>query len=300
MRHLIHVGYPKAGSKFLQSWFARHPQLAFADGGLSGFADVYGLERAAAVPTAGCLYAVTSCEGLSAPRADAGSDLVSYDPGALPLAERQQRACRMLADLFPEATILIVTRGFRSMLLSSYSQYVRSGGDSDFADLVAHALSHRGGDGHHLVTVEHWNYDRFLAAYREAFGAGQVLVLPYELLRDDPGRFVALLEERLGLDPFEMPLERLNPTLSGEEMAWYPRFARALRKLGSRRLFALYVRAAFSNRLRRPIRLAQRIRPARPVTAGLLPDEVVEGFRGCAETLRSDPLYAPYAADYLL
>src|SRR5262249_37217403 len=39
--HLIHIGYPKTGSNFLRAWFAQHPQLAYADGGIAGFLDAY-------------------------------------------------------------------------------------------------------------------------------------------------------------------------------------------------------------------------------------------------------------------
>ena len=30
--HLIHIGYAKAGSTFLRSWFAQHPQLVLCGG----------------------------------------------------------------------------------------------------------------------------------------------------------------------------------------------------------------------------------------------------------------------------
>jgi hypothetical protein len=60
-RHLIHVGYSKAGSTFLQAWFERHPELRFAPGGLGGFNDVDELSRP---PGREYKYYVTSFEGL--------------------------------------------------------------------------------------------------------------------------------------------------------------------------------------------------------------------------------------------
>jgi|GEM_PF-5080405 len=39
--HLIHIGFPKSGSTFLQEWFRQHPQLFYAPGGLGGFYNVY-------------------------------------------------------------------------------------------------------------------------------------------------------------------------------------------------------------------------------------------------------------------
>lgn len=299
IRHLIHVGYAKAGSTFLQQWFETHPQLLYSPGGIAGFYDVYALARSGALPDGDERYRVTSYEGLSAPRADAGDHMVDYRPDQQDPAIRQTRVCELLRALFPNAVVLIVTRGFRSMILSSYSQYVRSGGDMDLPTLVATVLEHRDPRLNALLTVEHWNYDRLVGQYRAAFGADGVVVMPYELLRDDPVAFTRALEGRLGLDPGPVERERVNVSLSGEELAWYPRLARIARKVPSGRAYRLYVGAAFTNRLRLPIRVLQRLRPAAPVNASVIPDEVLEPFRGLADSLRDDPLYAPYAADYL-
>lgn len=288
IRHLVHVGFPKAGSTFLQRWFDAHPQILHADGGLAGFRDVYALVRQAADPGAvPPLWAVTSAEDLTAPRPSAGR--MAGDYGAMgDMAALQEAACATVADLFPNAHILIVTRGFRAMTLSSYSQYVRQGGSADLADLG------RGGGAHP------WAYDRVIGLYAGRFGRERLVLLPYELLRDDPARFVDALAERLGTDPHPPPAERVNPSLSGAEMRWYPRIARKAAALplpgGLRRYL---VRSAFENRLRRPIALLQRLRPLDPIGAASIPDEALERFRGNATLLAGEPLFAPYARDYL-
>ena len=41
--HLIHIGFPKAASTFLQHWFDRHPEIAYRPGGLAGMHTVYDL-----------------------------------------------------------------------------------------------------------------------------------------------------------------------------------------------------------------------------------------------------------------
>lgn len=300
MSHLIHVGYPKAGSTFLQRWFEQHPQLAFRTAGIAGFGNVYDAVRAAALGRDGVRYRVTSCEDLSSPRAAVGGLFVDYrDDGRSP-RERQKSACALLAELFPGARILIVTRGFASMILSSYSQYARSGGDLPFEALVAHALASRGKDGHSVVSTEHWHYDALIADYQQAFGAGNVILLPYELLQRDPGAFLEALEDRLGLDSFRGSAERVNSSLSPLEMAWYPRLTRLASRLRPRRLFGLYIRFAYAGRLGPLVRLLQRWRRLQPVTSEMLPREVVEGFRGLADRLGDEPLYAAYTDDYLL
>jgi hypothetical protein len=311
--HLIHVGYPKAGSTFLQRWFAAHPQLAFTDRGIAGLGDVYAIVRDGVAPRSGLLYRVTSYEGLVAPHAQAGRDVVvDYDSlRQVDMPSSQAAVCTMLADLFPNAVVLMVTRGFRSMILSSYSEYVRSGGDADLADLIAASTARAAGQDHssdlepqkygHLIGLDPWNYDRTIDLYSRAFGRERVIVLPYELLRDDADGFTRELEARLGLAHFAASPERVNLSLSPAEMYWFPRLTRAMRAwpIGSR-LRRLYLRGAFTNRFRRPIAMLERLRPGKPVTADAIPDELLEAFRGQAESLRGNPLYAPYERDYLL
>ena len=69
-RHLIHVGYPKTGSTFLQAWFERHPELRYSPGGLGGFHSVYEIARLSS--RGAYKYYVTSCEELSTPHESAG------------------------------------------------------------------------------------------------------------------------------------------------------------------------------------------------------------------------------------
>lgn len=289
-RHLLHVGYPKTGSKVLQRWFAEHPQIAFDSDGIAGFRDVHAMTRAAAMQHQDVRCHVTSYEGFVAPRVDSEALLIDYEAARrLDLHAAQESVCAILRELFPNADVLIVTRGFRAMILSAYSQYLRSGGDATFEELTA------------LRTDDpsRWNYDQLIATYTRAFGAERVLVLPYELLRDDADRFARIIEERLGLDHHAPPRERLNVSLSPAELYWIPRIIRTARRLPWRRAARLATRAASAKRLRIPIRVLERMHRDRRVTIDSIPAEVVEALRGRADSLRDDPLYAPYAADYL-
>lgn len=293
-RHLLHIGYPKAGSTFLQRWFAAHPQLAYREGKIAGFRDVYHIARDGAESGDEPLYRVTSTESFSMPTTNAGEMIVddSDQSRALKALATQSRVCRTLADLFPGAVVLIVTRGFRTVLLSTYSQFVRSGGYVDIDDLIAAARSNASG------FVEPWNYDRLIATYAEAFGRDNVVVMPYELLRENAGAFITTLADRLGIEPFAAGVERVNESLSPAEMYWYLRFGRLVLALRSRRLYRRFVRLSYANRLRRPIALLEKLLPGKTVSAAV-PDDLLEAFRGKADTLRGNSLYAPYAADYL-
>jgi hypothetical protein len=288
--HLIHIGYPKTGSNFLRRWFETHPELAFTPRGIAGFSDINALVREAAAPTSTPRYRVTSAEALAIPTSSVGLPQVDYDTllGSV-LTDAQTAACGLLAGLFPGAHILIVTRGVRSLMLSSYSQYVRTGGHMTIGDLwrIEQARSP-------------WDYDSLIAQYRHAFGEANVLVLPYELLRDDPAAFLRAIAGPLGLSDGPMPTARVNESLSATEMAWYPRLGRAIRWLPAGRGTAqrLLTRAGRSNRLRGLIALLQRAQAQVPVTADVLTDEAVERWAVPPHSLRENPHYRAYASDY--
>ena len=284
--HLIHIGYPKAGSTFLQHWFQAHPQIAYRKGGLAGFNDVWQISKDAIRPDPGIRCRVTSSESLATPAASrefaSAADVLSLTVGS------ERRACDLLCAAFPASDVLIVTRGFRAIILSSYSQYVRTGGDRSLKRLIEDAAQ-----------SEVWHYDRLIELYRDRFGDDRVLVLPFELLRDDAPRFVRLLELRLGLDMVPFSSGPVNQALSPVELAWYPHLSALVRRVSSRasdRLRPL----SFTNRLRRPIQLLQRLRPLQPVDGAVIDAKVVHAFRGRAELLRELPEDAPSAAEYLI
>jgi hypothetical protein len=229
-------------------------------------------------------WTAISSEQFTAPSGVAGAQL----------AQVQADVCGQLAEAFPEAHILLLTRGFRSVLVSGYSQYVREGGGEDFYAF------REVGEEDMAYAVHAWDYDYLVRIYREAFGA-RVIALPYELLRDDPSAFLRALEASLGIARLDIPLDRLNPSLKPHEMRWYPRMARALARIGGGERLQRWHSAGIGSR---PWRLAagalQAVFPATPVSEELIADAHVEFFRGRASAFADDPLYAPYRADYLL
>lgn len=301
-RHLIHIGYPKAGSTFLQAWFARHPQLCYTHGGLGGFQNVYEIAR----PAQACYqYYVTSFEGLATPQKSAGGINLAHG-GVVPdtndrTFESQKRVCTVLKTLYPGSRVLIVTRGFRGMIASGYSQYVRMGGTLPLDGMCRRLATVLRDD-----TFHYYDFDRLIQHYSDVFGEENMIVMPFELLRDDQNRFLALLEEKLGLDHLEIELGPINQSLSPEELYWYPVISRvvssAASRLGSKRyqrIYGWYVRKALDNRLRSVVSVLRRMKPGRRITDADFPAEILQYCQGKATQLKGNPLFAPYAAEYL-
>jgi len=295
-RHLIHVGFPKSGSTFLQRWFATHPQLAYTEGGIAGFTSVWDIARQA-VTADEPRWRVTSAEALSMPHADAGRPLADMTHEYGPMRAPQRQVCELLGALFPQASVLIVTRGFASMVLSSYSQFVRTGGQLSFEGFCRMGVGAP-------AKEDGWDYDHVLDGYRRQFGAAATLVVPYELLREDAVRFVRVIEEWLDLDSRPVHAAPVNAAISPIEMAWYPRLTKAVRRVPlppkvGRRVEARYLAAAADNRYAGAIAFLQRLRPLPPVTLEPLRD-LKDMFAGRSESLRGNALFEPYADEYFL
>ena len=100
--------------------------------------------------------------------------------------------CKKLADhlhaVFPKAKILIVIRRQRDILKSWYKEYIYDGGALSYK-VFFNSIGPK-----HIVRVPHfryiyYEYDRLISYYQSLFSKDNILVLPYELLRIDPSDF---------------------------------------------------------------------------------------------------------------
>jgi hypothetical protein len=184
---LLHVGYHKTGTTWLQTGLFASPARGFTRPWRSGpiraalvrptafefdssraaaaFAD--GLREAAAAG----LVPVVSDERLSGSPHAGG-----YDSGEI---------ARRLHRTFPGGRVLIVVREQRRAILSTYRQYVRDGGVASLAGW----LHPRNPDELPQLAWSHWEYHHLIGLYRELFGAERVLVLAFETLAGDDAGF---------------------------------------------------------------------------------------------------------------
>ena len=89
-----------------------------------------------------------------------------------------------LHAVFPEALILIFIREQKSLVKSSYGQYLRAGSAATIQRYIGSAGTLMPGFGA-ICQLDYLEYDLLIEYYQNLFGRENVLVLPFELLKKD-------------------------------------------------------------------------------------------------------------------
>lgn len=220
MLPLIHIGYHKTATTWLQENFFRNSQVGFA---VRNGSDRIFREFVTRNPF---LFEVTQVQAMlnkhllpmpatphvpviTQERLSGSPHTGGYDSQAI--ADR-------LKKVFPEARILIVVREQSGLILSGYKQYVRNGGQQSLARYMFPPEN-----GWYHIPAFRFDFFEFHALveyYQALFGEPQVLVLPYELFVNQPNVFLKTILEFNGLEYNEalvsaLPLQqRSHPSLS--------------------------------------------------------------------------------------
>jgi hypothetical protein len=207
-RPLVHIGFPKAASTWLQDHLFSNPGLGlrspFTENRVkNALIKPDGLDfdpaeaRAQFDPeleevSAQGLVPVLSAERLCGNHLSGGFDTRE-------LAER-------LAATIPEARILIVLREQRAALISMYKQYVGRGGSASFRYFLKPRLNRMRLP---LMDRRFLAYDRIIRCYSELFGSENVCVVPFELLPADPHELARRIVGFSGAEPEPGAIEAL-------------------------------------------------------------------------------------------
>jgi hypothetical protein len=186
---LIHIGYHKTATTWLQKYLFR-PSMGF---GVP--VENKPLYEKLIFPHS-FVFDGPACKGSFQPLIDRVSD-----GGLVPVISLERLSgsphsgghdSKLLADrlreVFGDVRILIVIREQKSMILSTYKQYVRSGGANSLAKYLK--PTRHGRSRLPLFDLDYFQYHHLIHYYRELFGTSNVLVLTFEQFRDDPKAFV--------------------------------------------------------------------------------------------------------------
>ena len=142
-----------------------------------------------------------------------------------------KKIASMLKKTFPNARILIVIREQKSFILSNYFQYLSIGG----AYSLNKYLNTKYDGRRPLFSPSHIKYLPLINEYYNLFGMNNVLVLPYEMFRDEPLLFIARIGDFLNVK-IDVKEELLNKKLnikSHEFVMYYMRFLNYFRRSSS-------------------------------------------------------------------
>lgn len=292
---LIHIGYPKAGSDYLQTWFAKHPSFFYKTNSVAGFNNLHEMARYAQTHQKLHDWFVVSSEDLAVWKGDI--DIVGLKFNPYDIRGYQNRICLTLHRTFPVAKVLIVTRGFESMLKSFYSQAMLGGAVQSFEEWQRESAG--------ILSV-FFDYTFVITLYRQTFGNENVIVLPYELLRDNPAGFLAVIEKSLEIqDTIAFTTEKINPSLTYQLQMAYYRVSKLLYRLVrpfpypvQKMIYGFYVYQLY---LRKPHPFMKLIaRLIRQQGEMKVNPATLQSFSGKAEILRHEKLFEPYRKEYLL
>lgn len=212
---LIHIGYHKTGSSFLQFHVFDNKAL--------GFKTVLSSEKVKeafiyphpyafdAQATQAALYpeirAIADSKLLPVITREGLSGQLFY--GGLDSLE----SLRRLHAVLPVARILIVIREQDSMLLSTYNQFVRRGGCESLETFLK--------DREDMVRFNpiQFAYHHLIGAYQQHYGRDSVQVLPFELFLKTPADYIARILTFAGVEPnaeaiAALPFgKRVNPAM---------------------------------------------------------------------------------------
>ena len=209
LRPLVHVGYVKAASTFLQQAVFADPRFGFAE------------------PVPDARLVITDRLQLSDPWSwDASAERAAFAamnarvPAGLvpvwseerllgdPVQARYDGAvtAERLAAVMPHARVLIVVREQRALAASIYREVIHDGQALTLTDVIGTGDEPAG--FRPLLREPFLAYSAACARYRALFGEAGVLVLPVELLAADPDDFLARLRAFAGAEGEATPAPR--------------------------------------------------------------------------------------------
>ncbi len=221
---VVHIGFSKCASTFLQAFFESHPDVFlvnqshyFAPFGINGY-------------DKGTDYYASLFRGAQPGQVRLESDehivLPLFHPvlkAAATTLESVRTVAQMVHQTQPDARVLIMVRNQVSLMASRYSEFLLCGGKHTFAEFVEEFFC-CSTDG---VNYFQNHYSQVLDTWTQPFGRDNVLMLLQEELAEDEAATLGRLCDFIGV-PFQRP---------ATQSVWASRKGLSLRGAGVMRAF---------------------------------------------------------------
>lgn len=199
-RPIVHIGYPKSASTWLQEVFFPRVDNASL------------VQKSAVIETfmeAGALSFDPDAARRRLRAADPGRMILSFENlsgyphnGGVMGALSKDLACRLHGTL-PDADVVVFIRRQTDILAASYAQYVKQGGthppDRYLFPRDYRSRQHTRPDKNPRFELEHFAYLPLLRLYRRLFGRDRLHVFLYEAFNADQAGFIRDFCARLDL-----------------------------------------------------------------------------------------------------
>ncbi len=217
--NIVHIGLPKTGTTTLQNaLFAKQDQFAYIGKEQNLYTDTL----------RDLINRISFQDSLDYDPAEVAALVATLHNGSKPLLVSDEifsvegRADRHLVAerlhrLFAPATVLIVVRNQAAMLQSMYLNHVRGSGQRivSFATWLQQTY---GGIRFPDIYRVALDYEPLVRTYEDVFGAGNVLVLPFELIREENSLFPTALAKLLHM-PAAAVQAKLTKTVDNQRMS---------------------------------------------------------------------------------
>jgi len=219
MFNLLHIGYQKTASTFLQKHLFPHLRSRWFDRPMSTLHCRNLIEDDPYRERTFATYLSEQSEIHQKP------GIISFESLSGHIWEGShsaRRTAERLAQVAPDSIVLVVVRSQPSMLVALYGQYINEGGTGSLAGFLSGDLA-----GIEL-DLSYLDFASLVDQYRLLFP--KVVVLPYENLRDSPMPFLSEICDLVGSPFVDPPTTRENPTASAIGAALLRVNNRALRR----------------------------------------------------------------------
>lgn len=208
---LIHIGYHKTGTTWLQKHLLDNPDAKF-----KRYFSKQDIRDYIVVPNSLSFEANETQEYYnSLLKQEDSSELVSVVSSERLSGhphsggyDSKEIAIR-LKQVFPNGKVLIVIREQKSAISSCYLQYIKFGGPCSLKDYIT--PTKKGLPVIPLFNFDHFNYLKLIDQYLELFGKENVLVLAYEQFKENPQSFCSQVSSFAGAQELEtLPFSKVT------------------------------------------------------------------------------------------